>query len=237
MDVATPQPAPADATGGQCPWDGFETAATHFCEHELCAWIEQPANTWSNLAYVVIGVVVLLRAHRDRRMDLAAIGWIAIVLAGGSMFFHGSSTALGEMVDLSMMYLFSTFVIVLNVKRLLGSTARLWALAIAIFGATIVVLVAYLPAGIPLFVTHVIVAGALEIRIRRVARVEGARYGYLVLLVLFFAVAWTAWWLDILEIVCDPHDHVFQGHAFWHVSNSFCFLWAYEFYASQRVRL
>ena len=39
-----------------CPWSGFTPPNVDWCEEELCAWIVNPADTWSNLAYVVLGL-------------------------------------------------------------------------------------------------------------------------------------------------------------------------------------
>ena len=116
MTPPTPQP---------CPWDGHEPAALHWCERELCAWIEQPANTWSNLAYVIVGVVIWRRAQREHKRPLAAIGAIEVLIAFGSFYFHASSTYLGEVMDVSAMFLFSGYWLVFNLWRFHGP-ARRW---------------------------------------------------------------------------------------------------------------
>ena len=102
----------------RCVWDDFEPAAVQFCEREQCAFIEQPANTWSNLTYIVIGVIICRVAPREGRTSLAALGVISIVLGLGSIFFHGSSTHIGEVIDVGAMYLLSSYVLVLNWRRL-----------------------------------------------------------------------------------------------------------------------
>ena len=75
-----------------CPWDALEPAAMHFCERELCGWITQPANTWSNLAYIIVGAWLIRLAFREGHRPLAAIGLIEILIGIGSFFFHMSST-------------------------------------------------------------------------------------------------------------------------------------------------
>ena len=39
-----------------CPWSGFAPPDLKHCETNLAAWITTPANTWSNLAYIAVGV-------------------------------------------------------------------------------------------------------------------------------------------------------------------------------------
>ena len=220
----------------RCFWDGFEPAAVHFCERELCAFIEQPANTWSNLAYIIVGAVICRVAIREGRASLATFGVISIVLGLGSMFFHGSSTHIGEVIDVGAMYLLSSYVLVLNWRRLrrrhdgpwlAGDT---WAFVLLSGSAIVVVSTLKGVVGILLFCAHVISCGAMENRIRR-HRDEGVSYRPMLKLLGAFAIAWTLWWIDILELNCNPDNHVFQGHAGWHIANSMCLWFAYRFYA------
>jgi hypothetical protein len=39
-----------------CPWSSLDPGTVHFCEERLCAWVVEPSNAWSSMAYVVIGV-------------------------------------------------------------------------------------------------------------------------------------------------------------------------------------
>ena len=82
-----------------CPWDGWEPAAIEFCEADLCSWIIQPANTWSNLAYVFVGAWLIRLALREGHRDLASLGLIEILIGIGSFFFHMSGTHVGEVVE------------------------------------------------------------------------------------------------------------------------------------------
>ena len=222
---------------GTCPWDGFEPAAVHFCEQELCAWIEQPANTWSNLFYVIVGVVIVALAWRQGRKPLVAIGLIEIAVGFGSALFHASSTHVGEVVDIGCMYLFALYALLTNVQRRQVAVGRPWSLQRLVFlyialSATSIVAVALLGGvvGIVLFAVQVILAGNLEHRIYRSHRPDGLSYRPLVYLLLCFSCAWAAWWFDLLKINCDPDNHVLQGHAVWHALNAFCFLFLYRFY-------
>lgn len=212
-----------------CPWDDWDPAVLHFCERELCAWVEQPANTWSNAVYLLVGVLIIVLARREGRASLGWLGVIAIVIGLGSAFFHASSTYAGEVTDVAMMYLFSAFAVTFNARRAFGIAhpARLYS---AVAGGSIVLMALWMDVAIFLFAAHIVVAGVLEIRIRR-KRIQEVRYRALFLLCLFFLIAWGFWWLDVLKIVCDPDEHVFQGHAAWHVLNSFSVYFAYRFYA------
>lgn len=222
------------------PWSGLAPAAITFCEADLGGWIMQPANTWSNLAYWVVGGWLILLARREGRRDLAAVGVIEILIGFGSFFFHMSGTHLGEVVDVGAMYLLSGYVLVKNVGRLrarqgtplapntgpllfsglvLGSTA-----AIALFKGEL---------GVILFSLQAIVAGHLEVHMRSRFR-DSIDYRPLVKLLVCFSVAWAFWWLDIFRIFCNPDNHWLQFHAVWHLINSAVFVFIYRFYAQFR---
>ena len=236
-----------------CPWDGHEPAALHWCERELCAWIEQPANTWSNLAYVIVGVAVWRLALSEHKRPLAVIGAIEVLIAFGSFYFHASSTYLGEVMDVCAMFLFSGYWLVFNLWRFHDHPERWSPTAYALTFAAIVVgstavLVVKNEIGTVIFALIVAAALALEVGLLRASAwrarwqprrqvsspAQGTRpaaiyYRDLALLGAAFAFAWTVWWLDFLKIVCDPDNHVLQGHAVWHCVNSLCFYFLYRF--------
>src|SRR6185503_20551276 len=98
-----------------CPWDGFEPALRAFCETNRCAWIVQPANTVSSLAYVVSGALLLRQVRRYPIWFW--FGWITIAVGIGSVLCHGTFTLIGELSDLCSMYFFSALLLALNLRR------------------------------------------------------------------------------------------------------------------------
>jgi hypothetical protein len=223
-----------------CPWDGLETAAMHFCERELCGWITQPANTWSNVAYVLVGLWLIRLAMREGQRPLAAIGAIEILIGLGSFFFHMSSSHLGEVVDVGAMYLLSGYALVANLSRYLQCLGRKLAprsavvLYLSLVGTSIAAVALFKgEVGIWIFAIQAVVAGHLETRMYR-KHGASADFGPLKKLLVTFALAWAFWWLDLLGLLCDPDNHWLQGHAAWHVINSTVFIFLYRFYAQFR---
>ena len=219
-----------------CPWSSFEPSTTTFCEEQLCAWITQPANTWSNLIYIFIGFYIIHLAYKEKNNFLALIGYIEVVLGLGSFFFHASSTHLGEVVDVGAMYLFIVFTLVINFNRWLkekgkGLTKNNQLLLFIIISIISIVVVSVFKGtvGIILFALLAILSGHFETALFKKYR---NKYNYkpLLFLLLFFGLAWGIWWLDITKTVCNPKNHFLQGHALWHILNSFCFLFLYKFY-------
>ena len=73
-----------------CPWYSWTRPNVKWCEENLCAWVTAPANTYSNLLYIILGVVMIRQARKVRSRTLAMFG---INLDGGifvciSCFIH-----------------------------------------------------------------------------------------------------------------------------------------------------
>ena len=233
--------APTDAG---CPWHGFTPATIRFCEEPLCAWISQPANTWSNLAYIAVGLFILWHVKRfSPGMRLSLFGIIAIAVGFGSFFFHASTTFVGEFFDLGSMYLFSSLLLVGNLARLQDkdnfslqhSFDKNWRkpIYVGIVLASLAVLLIVPPIGIALFTLHVLTILALEIYMatRGFHKTIGFQYRPILISTGLFVLAFAVWVLDITRLVCSPDNNWLQGHAAWHIITSVCFYFSYRFYA------
>lgn len=213
-----------------CPWSDWVPSELTFCEAPLCEWVRHPANTWSNLAYLFVGLYLLRLAYRKKDWLAAVFGGIACLVSVCSGLFHASGTYVGEVLDLWSMFLLSSLFMVFNLKRFFpmsfGTALLIYLLNV---GLTLGLMVATHTSGVPIFIIQVTLAGILEIVLR--FKRGPVDYRGLGLTALFFAVAYGIWWLDYLHIVCDPNLHWISGHALWHGINSFCFVFAYQFYS------
>jgi hypothetical protein len=213
-----------------CPWSGYAPATIEFCEKRLCDWVVEPSNAWSNLAYIIVGLVVIYLQRRSLRSALTAIGVSGVLIGIGSFAFHATGVFFGEYLDVSAMFLISGLFISFGVRRLWGWNDRdLVKLYLAIVAVSMALLAIVRPSGIPMFTLQIVVAGVVEMRLIRRLRGTGINYTPLKLLIGFFAFAFLAWTLDITHVVCDPDNHFITGHAIWHVSNSLCLLFFYLF--------
>lgn len=214
-----------------CPWDSFAPGTVRFCEEHLCGWITQPANTWSNLFYIASGIYIIKTARHEEHQPLQSIGWIAILVGIGSFFFHASSTFIGEFCDLAAMFLFANFMLFFNLKRLWNLTVKKAAKGYVFANILSLGLLLWVrPIGIVLFSVLVTMAVLVEIYIGLTTKVRHWSYKPLRNLGLAFGLSYLFWNLDYHGIWCDPHNHWLQGHALWHVINSVCFWFAYQFY-------
>ncbi len=98
-----------------------------FCEAPRAGWIRQPANTWSNLAFVVAGLAVAWYAVDRARLGLTlgahpglatAYAVLVVLLGPGSMAMHATQSDLGGHLDLLSMFLVSAFALAYALMRL-----------------------------------------------------------------------------------------------------------------------
>ena len=90
-----------------CPWESWARPNIKWCEDNLCAWVTTPANTWSNVAYVVVGVAMLWESYRcgqhkskrPRERTVSHLGLASIVVGVTSFLFHMSYTAVFQFAD------------------------------------------------------------------------------------------------------------------------------------------
>lgn len=217
----------------------------NFCEAARDWAVRQPANTFSNVGFVVAGLLIAGHAGRGRvGTTLAAhrhlptvIACIVVLLGPGSAAMHATQSALGGHLDLLSMYLVASFAAAYAAMRWWrGGTGLLAAGFVA--GVAFCELVGWWGATLPVvmysgngaFGLLLIVAVGLEVLIMRRGE-SRARRGYAYTSLAAMLVAFAIWnatksWL------CDPYSWV-QGHAIWHVLGAVAAYFLYRYYASE----
>ena len=99
-------------------WSGFTPPNVDWCEQELCAWVTNPANTWSNVAYLVVGIWIWRRARRSGRPELQLFGPATVAVGVFSGIYHASYTWALQLFDFVGMFLFCFLVLTSNALRL-----------------------------------------------------------------------------------------------------------------------
>ena len=198
------------------------------CEAPRAAGWAQPSNTYSNLGYVLAGLLVLGWAGSQpllpnganlmrRQQAYALVFGLAIVAIGlGSLFFHGTLTFAGQFTDLLGMYLLSNLLLVYNLARLFGLKGAAFAgLYIGLTAALGGLMLAAPETRRYTFAAGIAGALILEgvLRLRRRPKMEPA---WLLAALAVFGLAYGIWTLDLSGAWCDPTSWL-QGHALWHL--------------------
>lgn len=218
-----------------------------FCEAARAGWVRQPANSLSNLGFVLAGLAVAWRA-RDRaslgaglfrRPPMVTVYACVVVLLGpASAAMHATQSARGGDLDLLSMYLVASFAAAYAVTRWVAQSTRTFGV---LFAALLIgcELVGSLEIEIPVtrhpgnlaFGVLLVVALTLEFLMLRRGRLA-ADGRYAVAAGATMAVAFAVWNATNAGL-CDP-DSWLQGHAVWHLLGAAAAYLLFRYYASER---
>lgn len=237
-------------------WGSMEYAtnnAFEFCEsNRLCEAIVQPANTWSNLGFLMVGLLCLFIGINDLKVRSPEIpnlmvrypifsiilGISCIYLFMGSFLYHASLTKAFQKLDITGMYAVILSFIGYMVFRLYPTRyvkrKEEHRSSHFIIAAAAVLLNVVFFAGLwkinvnVLFPIFVLIAIATNVIYNRLNK---AHYQLLYkrifqLSMLVGLISFTCWILDRQDIWCSP-DSFLQGHAVWHILNALCIFLLY----------
>ncbi len=195
-----------------CPWDSwreiFGLPNIFYCERKICSWIENPANSWSNLAYIVAGLLLLAKS-RDKHLG------IPLILVGVfSFFYHASHNLLSQYFDyLGMFFFLAVFQVLRNPGKLLPRLGLgIYANAGLRTAAWIAVMYGVALVSFPY--QWLIVVFALWILFQEKSNFSKSHSLKIALGTIIVGELCSI--LDIKRIWCDA-DSWLQGHACWHI--------------------
>lgn len=214
-----------------------------FCEKPRGNLFQQPSNTWSNMGFVIVGLVIICQsAKNDIRKDLfsyfAVFYGIGDVLLGiTSAFYHFSLTFLGQFLDNLGMFFVICWCITYNFARL-SKFFRTGTFFILYYG--LILVAAYVNLFLPEVRRH---AFAFSILIFFISQVVidfiikpwnngGIDYFYFIAALVSLIVAFGIWNVDLRRVYCDENS-LLQGHAAWHLLNGLATYYLYLFFKSE----
>jgi hypothetical protein len=224
----------ADPLPPGCPWSGWTPPNVDWCEEELCGWIVNPADTWSNLAYIAFGIAMVLRARGRASSALSLFAPASVIVGVFSFAYHASYTYFLQFFDFVGMFLFCFVLITANALRLgwirseqryvfgIGGTA-LFSAFVPLLGETTIPIQSLVGVLIAVILAQEWVLhrragqGAVDYRAFRIG-----------LALLAAAAAFSL--ADVTRTFCDPQSHWLQGHALWHVLSAASLYAMFRFY-------
>jgi hypothetical protein len=209
-----------------CPWfplKALRLPKVKWCEEQLCSWIEEPANTWSNLGYILIGILMVRMASNLKSRPLRFYGPVGILVGFFSFVYHASNAFVLQLFDFLGMYLFVHLLIFVNLERIGFRVIRhSFGPYLATVAASTLITFAVDFTSFPiqgLILLLILAVIALEAIAIKKAR-EPVKMNWLFASFGCTLLAATASTLDLKRISCDPSNHWLQGHAVWHVLGS-----------------
>lgn len=221
-----------------------------FCETFRPGLIKQPVNTWSNLSFIVVGLLIGWQQRNGHNADNANpftrtlfyptfFATLAVLLGPGSMAMHASTAHIGGFFDMLSMYLIASFMLSYGLERLLGWKPRHFLVCFAI-ALAICIVVHFSPIthilGIEsillIFATYIVVASAIELYFVLIKK-TGADWRMVFIFIGAFLLAFFIWNMSLTgNAWCDP-DSIWQGHGAWHILNAVSVYFIYRYYASE----
>ena len=227
-----------------------------FCEKsDLALFVRQPINTFSNIVYLIVSLIILRRGWKDqskrnRYNIISANPFYSITLGGillyifvASTIFHSSLVEFASKLDFSAVYSLSLF-------PLMYFTHRVWLLSaglpsntkhtkstttvVTVFSILYLLLTFFLPEGFENYVVlGIIIFIGIFGAIVEVKAPGRTNHYYLMasMLCILIAVMWFGF--DVYKILCDPNS-IIQPHSLWHLFAGISTFYFYMYIRSER---
>ncbi|MGB7819172.1 MAG: ceramidase domain-containing protein [Ornithinibacter sp.] len=221
-----------------------------FCEAARGTWVLQPVNSWSNLGFVIAGLMVAWYAGDRLRLGLTlgahpglatAYAVLVVLLGPGSMAMHATQSDLGGHLDLLSMFFVSGFALAYALMRFLrrgpGTLVVAFVLAVGL-GMAVHLQGGSVPLvgsiGNAVFGVELMIAIALEVAlVRRREPRQDVAFGVASVVVL--ATAFAIWRTGKNDHPwCDPTS-LLQAHGIWHVLCAVAAYLLFRHYAGERA--
>ncbi len=85
-------PSIADPTSPWYQLSEWRKPNLKWCEAQNNSWIIEPANTWSNLAFIIVGIWIAKNNRKFKSKPIHAYAWAMIVMGLCSGIYHASFT-------------------------------------------------------------------------------------------------------------------------------------------------
>jgi Ceramidase len=241
------------------PWEAWRQAsgnATNFCElNRFDQLIVQPSNTWSNLGFIIVGLIIISIARNDHKYfersnvnNLLArypgftflSGFATLYMGLGSFFYHGTLTHAFQKMDQTGMYFVVIAAIAYNIYKLVPrirykdqvySSHKLIIVSAIMLMVLIYTVLWKLPVNITFPALVLLFFFSNFIVLRKVDHSIPAK-SFIKATAITLLVSSSIWVLDITNKLCSPTS-IFQGHALWHILNAVCIFLMYLYFRSE----
>lgn len=236
-------------------WKSFERSDViiQFCEAmNFSGVIRQPVNTWSNLSYLLFGILLIDYGIKDfqkkdsdnllTRFPSFTILWgiSQVYVFIGSFTYHASATYFFQQLDMSGVLAACTIPLFYAIGRCFLVWRKRPTINFILFNHTLVIAsiillnlaLAYFDLLLRELVGVFIGFTILFIGIPYCFYVIRATYRYFIFAMLFLTAAIICWFVDKERLFCNP-ESIFQAHAMWHILTTASLYFLYRFFKSE----
>ena len=224
-----------------------------YCELDHYAhFFRQSINTYSNLAYFFLGMIVVLISFYDKKDKTenknlvqqfpfisCFFGVCLIYLSIGSAFFHASLTWIGQRIDMNATYSICIVLIGISYYRLLIKENASNQFNRMFVGCLFLIILLFIQIHLLIsslyllpFLILLIICGTV---LNYLQNKPNFNISFAILSLLLMIGAFILRTMDVQKIACDPTS-VYQGHALWHFFTGMSAFLLYWFYRSERLK-
>jgi len=195
-----------------------------FIEQSTGGILGQPVNTITNLSFIIVALIIIfsLKTKMPKTQQIL-LGAICAIIGLSSAYYHMTMTFLGQILDLTGMYMVAVFVICYAIMRWRQWGNRQFWLAFILPLIPLLATLVFLPE-----IRNFVFAGVLLVGlVAEFVIGNKQKYDWRILLGALgvLLVSFTIWLCDVNRIID------FNGHALWHIFNGVAILFLFIYYA------
>jgi Ceramidase len=198
-----------------------------FAENNLCGIIAQPANSFSSLIYVLVGIIAFIQLKRFKQTYLLLFSSIGV----GSFVLHTTSSLAGQILDFGSIFAFVTFLLFLSVKNYF-SIRNSVVISILIFVLGILSLIFFTKYRMGVLAFELLLLIAIETKF---ALIDSKFFLFWKYAWIIFFVSFGFWLLDEFRIWdFDQLEHFVNAHSLWHFGTAAALYTVAKYYDKTR---
>lgn len=220
-----------------CPWHHAAEVVgapnVKWCEVTLCSWVSEPANAWSSMAYILVGLSFLYIYRNHPAPLLRTLAKMNLLIGLFSFIYHASNLYLSQIFDFVGIFLELLMLIGINLARLRLLSYKT-IMRFTLVGTILLVALLHflylqhLSFQFIVLVLAVLLFGSELYLFSQRKSAQQMHYFAAAISLCMVAISFSL--LDVTRIFCDPHNHFLQGHALWHVLASLMFIGIFKHY-------
>lgn len=200
----------------------YMSPTVNYCEQPTGNFIARPFYAVSNIAFIIIGLLILSKGRKT--VTSRAFSYSIIIVGLFSFIYDSTYSYLFQLFDIAGMFIFITLLVFLNIKRLGINLNCMWRWITLILGLLIVYFfkgeIGNIIFGV--FVLFVLVS---EWFIKE----KNLRRDWFIGIILFMS-GFVIWIFDATKIFCDPNN-ILNGRGVFHLFEAIAAFYIYRYYS------
>lgn len=206
-----------------------------FCEGIRSGFFAQPVNSWSSIAFIFAGIIVIGLVGGRRWFGLL-YGCTLIFIGASSFYYHASLTYLGQFLDVLATYLLITLII-MRALSLKWRWLKRWQVSLYLASNVVLATIMHLVPDVRRYLLALLLLAAVwslfsAYRWKIWASDDRAAKSALILVLIAFFL----WVMDNTRVWCSPMN-VIQGHALWHILTAIAAIVCYFSFQNREARI